>query len=216
MAETLRWSFRWPLWAALLVLLHTGVAAHAQSAESLGVGMVTVDPTRPLYVYGVPGLDVLPDALSPQDSVTFRQGAHHAEVATAPPWFVPAVRKLDYDLLLLRALTLMRDWVEVVVDEQTGATRWVPREAVALKLWPELLLEVAAVEVLDPTANPIRSGPGEALPVRARSQALLRPLAVRGMWLRVGPSDLTDDPTPTGWIRWTDGTRLLIVYSLLS
>ncbi|NBC15903.1 MAG: hypothetical protein GVY18_01160 [Bacteroidetes bacterium] len=207
---------------ALVLLVLTvslaGAVDRSTPTESLGVGIVmpSLDPAQPLYVYGVSDLDTLPEALSPQDSVVFRAGPHYVDIATAPPWFVPRTMKLDYGLLHLRAKTLARHWIEVVVNERTGATRWVDRSAVRFEPWPVFLLGVVTVEVDDPTANPIRSGPDATAPVRARSAAFLRPLAVQGDWLRVGPSPLADEQVPTGWIRWREGGRLLITYSLLS
>jgi hypothetical protein len=205
---------------ALLVLtaLHVGVVDRSAPTEPLGVGMVMppLDPAQPLYVYGVPDLDTLPEALSPQDSVTFRTGPHYVDIATAPPWFVPKVMKLDYGLLHLRAKTLTHHWIEVIVNERTGATRWVDRSAVTFEPWSVFLLGVVTVEVKDPATNPVRSGPDGVAPVRARASALLRPRAVQGDWLQVDPSPLSDAQGPAGWIRWRDGERLLITYSLLS
>lgn len=202
----------------VLTVLLAGAMDRSMPTEPLGVGMVMppLDPAQSLFFYGVPDLDMLPDALSPQDSVTFHEGPHSVDIATAPPWFVPATMKLDYGLLHLRAKTLTRYWIEVVVNERTGATRWVDRRAVRFEPWPVFLLNVVTVEVAGPQANPIRSGPSQAAPVRAHTSALLRPLAVQGDWLRVGPSPLADEQVPTGWIRWREGGRLLITYSLLS
>jgi hypothetical protein len=204
--------------AGLMLALLLSSPSNAPQEASLGVGIVRspLDPAQPLYFYGVPDLDTLPDASSPQDSVTFRAGPHHVSVATAPPWFVPEAMKLEYGLLHLRARTLTRHWIEVVVNERTGTTRWVDRSAVTFEPWPVFLLGVVTVEVTDPQANPIRSGPDEAAPIRARTSALLRPLAVQGDWLQVGPSPLASAQVPVGWIRWRDEKRLLITYSLLS
>ena len=203
--------------AVVAALLFSG-AGMPEATVPVGVGLVrpALVPGQPLYFYGVSDLDDRPGALVPQDSLTFRQGAHYVDVATAPPWFVPEVLKLDYDLLVLRAKTLARHWVEVVVNQRTGETRWVDRHAVRLDLWPDALLNMAAVEVSDPQANPIRSGPDAATPVLRTTLALLQPLAVQGDWLRVGPSELADQQVPQGWVRWRDGDRLLITYSLLS
>lgn len=200
-------------------LLFSGTYHRPQQTDlPVGVGIVSpvLDPERPLYFYGVTDFDALPHTLVPQDSLTFAQGPYHTDIATAPPWFVPETMKLDYDLLALRAKTLTRHWIEVIVNQRTGETRWVSREAVDFASWPDFLLDVISVETPDPAANPIRSGPFDAAPVRAQTTALLQPLAVQGEWLQVGPSMLTDEAAPKGWIRWTDGARLLIVYSRLS
>jgi hypothetical protein len=106
--------------------------------------------------------------------------------------------------------------VEVVVNRETGQTRWVDRQAVEFFEWPDFLLKAVAVEALDPEANPIRSGPDESTPILSSAPADLRPVAVRGSWLQVSTAGLADRIVPTGWIRWRDGDRLLVSYSLLS
>lgn len=189
-----------------------------QGVLPVGVGIVSphLTPEQPLYFYSVRDYDTMPYQLTPVDSLTFKRGDYHIDIATAPPWFVPESFKLDYDLLTMRAKTLARQWIEVVVNQQTGETRWVSRQAVDFQPWPDFLLNVVAVEVPNPDINPIRARPFEAASVVAKTTALLQPLAVQGEWLQVGPSMLGDEAAPKGWIRWTDGERLLLVYSLLS
>lgn len=63
--------------------------------------------------------------------------------------------KLDYDLLVLRVITLSPNWVEVEVHAAEGRTVWVERTQGEVQLWPEFMLRVAAVETLGPAANPI-------------------------------------------------------------
>jgi len=185
----------------------------------LGVGMVQpyLVPGQALYFYGVPPRDGLPGEAAPVDSLTFLAGPYYTDVATAPPWFVPEVFKLDYNLLYLRAKTLTLHWIEVVVNTQTGETRWVDRHAVAFVDWPTFLLGAVSVEVIAPEANPIRSGPGEETALLdAKPDEPLQPQAVQGGWMKVGASIFADRAVPTGWIRWHGGERLVIDYALLS
>ena len=123
--------------------------------------------------------------------------------------------KLDYDLLFLRAKTLTRNWIEVVVNRETGQTSWIDRHAVECIHWPTFLLNVVAVEVNDPEGNPVRVKPLDHASVLADATLSLQPLAIQGSWLQVSTNGLADRIAPTGWIRWRDGDRLLITYSLL-
>ena len=123
--------------------------------------------------------------------------------------------KLDYDLLFLRAKTLTRNWIEVVVNRETGQASWIDRHAVEFIHWPTFLLDVVAVEVHDPEGNPVRVKPLDHASVLADATLPLRPLAIQGSWLQVSTNGLADRIAPTGWIRWRDGDRLLITYSLL-
>lgn len=187
--------------------------------QPLGIGMARphLQAGGTLYFYGVRDVTVMPDQLVPQDSLTFKQGEHFVEIATAPPWFWPEVTKLDYNLLYLRAKTVSRNWLEVVVNRQSGQTAWVDRQAVECVLWPDFLLSVYAVELLDPTNNPMRIKPLlHASPVALPERAQLKPLAMQGDWLRVEILDDAGQARVTGWIRWRDAQGLLIRYSLLS
>jgi hypothetical protein len=213
---------------ALLPLLLLGGAAPRPhpppQAIPLGLGIAQVPPTpeRPLYFYSLSTVAQHPDETAPTDSLTFRQGAHHVEIATAPPWFVPEVLKLDYDALFLRAVTLSHDWVEVVVNtsetlpRMIPRTMWVRREAVAFRPWAAFLLDVAAVEPLDQEANPIRTGPSDEAAVLSAAWLPVRPLAVQGDWLLVSTLGLADRIPPAGWLRWRGEDRLLVAYAILS
>lgn len=183
----------------------------------MGLGMAS-----PHLVPGVVRMYGQPDLFDPfhrpavSDSVVFVQGEHHVEISFAPPWFVPAHMKLDYDLLLLRALTVSQNWIEVVVNEHDGRTAWILRHDLELRLWHEFILGVVAVETLDPATNPIRIKPLDHAAILADgANALLKPLAVCGDWLLVETHQLADCIQPTGWIRWREGGRLLVEYSLL-
>ncbi|MBK8498679.1 MAG: hypothetical protein IPL52_07645 [Flavobacteriales bacterium] len=198
-----------------------GAVDHSFALQSptrtLGMGMVSprLEPGV-LRFYAMPDLDQPPDHAAVSDSIVFVQGEYHVEIAYAPPWFVPAHLKLDYDLLLVRAVTIAQNWIEVVVNEQDGRTAWLFRQDLELRLWHEFILGVVAVEILDPSVNPIRLKPLEHAAVLADgADALLKPLAVQGDWLMVSTNGLADRIVPTGWIRWRDGEKLLVDYSLL-
>jgi hypothetical protein len=191
----------------------------------VGVGVVQprIDPDRPLYFYGEPTPGGAPGGMQPMDSVTFVVGPHFIDIGYAPPWFAPETLKLDYDLLVLRAETLTRSWIEVVVNELDPRPRfiprtvWVEREAVEFRPWSEFLLDVYSVEPLETSPNPLRSGPGDSFPIVAPTAgAQWHPIAVRGDWLQVDAVEAPEPGGPRGWIRWRRDERLLLRFSLLS
>ncbi len=189
-----------------------------QSRQPVGIGMVKprLAPEQPLYFYGAPDFDAMPFDKAPTDSLTFVQGDHFIDIKTAPPWFWPEVLKLDYNLLNLRAVTLSKNWIEVIVNRQSGETRWLDRHAVEYLHWPEYLLNVAAVEIIEPQANPVRIKPlDHAGALTLAPGAALRPLAVKGSWLQVRVGELVDSSSPAGWLRWRNAERLLISYAIL-
>ena len=70
----------------------------------------------------------------------------------------------------------------------------------------------ASLLSMDPEANPLRTRPTDSAPILATVPEgwRLRPLAIRGDWVQVSPLGLADRITPSGWVRWTAGSRLLV------
>lgn len=203
----------------LSAALFTTLEAFAQGdADEIGTGIVKpqISPGSVLRFYGVPPHGASPDDVAPFDSLMIGESLYGLDVTYAPPWFVPEGLKMDYEILLLRAMTVTRDWIEVVVNRTNGMTRWVRRDQVSFQEWSDFLLSVFSVEVLSPRKNPLRSGPSEKTAVIKSNVRVLYPLAVRGFWLRVSTTEPFDRVLRSGWIRWTDGKRLLISFSLLS
>ncbi len=200
------------LWSAQRVPM----LAPGELPLGLGIAHVAPVPGGALHFYNPPRIGESVDDMSPVESVRFVAGRPSVEIAEAPPWFVPEHLKMDYELLHLRVLTLTPDWVEVVGNSRTGETRWVRRPDVRFVAWPEHLLEVAAIELIDPENNPVRTRPLEESSILATTAEPLPPLAVSGDWLKVSVHHLADRMPPEGWVRWRRGDRLLVVYSPLS
>jgi hypothetical protein len=124
--------------------------------------------------------------------------------------------KMDYEILFLRAISLYGDFMEVVVNERSGRTAFVRRDACTLQFWPDFLLRVHSVEQLDPSNNPIRIKPLSHASIVPIPFVYLRPTGIRDQWLQVELLDDTLRSGGKGWIRWHDGVTLLLSYSLLS
>lgn len=185
----------------------------------LGIGIASpiIAIDRPLYFYNEPDFDVLPDQFKPVDSVTFKKGNHYTDIATAPPWLAPEHIRLDYDIFTFRVVTYSQNWLEVIVNNNNGLTRWIDRQAVGYKEWGTYLTEVVAVEIINAEKNPIRIKPQDDASILAQVPgAQLRPIAVKGDWLLVSTVGLADRIVPTGWVRWRKDGILFVMYSILS
>ncbi len=205
------------LTGVLLVCPGLNAGGRRADKQPLGVGMVQLRPApnRPFYFYAYPDYDKLPDK-GAADSLTFFKGEHYVDIATAPPWFWPEVMKLDYNLLMLRAVTLARNWIEVIVNTQTGQTAWIDRHAVDFRDWPTFLLDVAAVEVAEPGRSAVHVRPfAHADSVATAVRQPLRPRAVQSNWLRVASGEPPGNQAALGWVQWHNEERLLITYSIL-
>jgi hypothetical protein len=193
---------------------------YSYAQQPLGEGIVKPPITAgaTLYLYSGQLIDEQLNQAAIKDSLTMVQGQYNVEIGTAPPWFVPEFLKLDYDIFQLRAITISKNWIEVIVNRQTGKTAWVDRNAVTYLSWPEFFLEVFSVELISIINNPLRVKPLEnASIVTNPGKNSLRPIAVKGEWMKV--ATMPDDPNAApklGWIRWRKGSQVLISWSLLS
>lgn len=183
----------------------------------LGLGMALVttgDAPAPLRFYSHPALDEVPPEVNPADatvtdSVTFAPG-RPSSVGTAPPWFLPEVLDIERGHVAFRVETLAGDWTRVVVNRADGRTAWVRSDRVEFLAWPEVVL--LFLLTVAPEANPLRTRPHDDAPVLVTPPPdwRLRPLAVQGDWVQVSTLGLADRIPPSGWVRWTDGKRLLV------
>lgn len=154
----------------------------------------------------------------PPDSIVIKQGQYNLEITNSPEWFLPEIAKLDYDILQLRATTISRNWIEVIININTGKKAWVKRDSVDYFAWPDFLLSVFSVERTNPSQNPLRLKPVDnAAVVLNAGGSSLNPQAIRGDWMLVTIIDEnTGNLTRTGWIKWKKGNQFLIKWSLLS
>ncbi|HLG40239.1 MAG TPA: hypothetical protein VI461_11245 [Chitinophagaceae bacterium] len=200
--------------------LHTALFENNDPALSTGMGIAKphLSDGKLIYFYHLLPIGMQPYQIRPVDSIRIIKGVHHFEISYAPPWFFPEIMKLDYDILLLRALTISRDWMEVVVNRQTGQTYWIAAADAEYTEWSAFLLNVYDVELTDPETNPLRFKPlNDASIVATTPQRFsLKPLAIHGDWMMVPTLGLADRIMPYGWIRWRKDDKLLITYSLLS
>lgn len=196
------------------------LSVSSYSQLPIGEGMVKprIEAGATLYLWSGELIDDLLHHAAVKDSVTLIAGQYHTEIGTAPPWFVPELVKLDYDLFFLRAVSISRNWIEVVVNTKTGRTAWVDRHTVEFVSWPAFLLTVFSVELVNPVANPMRLKPLDNASIVARpGQNALSPFAVKGEWIKVSLGADNPGARPVlGWIRWRKGAQLLITWSYLS
>lgn len=183
----------------------------------MGIGIVSISPEagKTLRFYSKPQHYELPENLQAVDSLTFKDARHFVDVATAPPWFVPQYMKLDYGILQLVAVTVQKNWIEVIVNKTNGQTFWIYRQDVGYSTWSEFLLNVHSVELLNPTDFPPRIKPMDhASPDESvDANGIFYPVSVKDDWLQVHPDKEVDHDI---WIRWKRNGILLVKYSMLS
>lgn len=189
-----------------------------QYQPPMGLGMATPKfyENNVLYFYGNPNLEKPVSDHAPTDSLVFKRSEMGMEITYAPPWFAPAHLKMDYELLFIRALSINREFVEVMVNEFNGQTAYMDRTKTELRYWPDFLLSINSVEPLSPEDNPVRVKPLSHAGLVSTSYSFLKPVRIAEQWIQVELLDDNFESHGTGWIKWQEDGKLLISYSLLS
>ncbi|MBK6731468.1 MAG: hypothetical protein IPG60_11080 [Bacteroidetes bacterium] len=190
-----------------------------ENSTTYGLGMVSFDytthPTIYFYTYNIKSESYLD--LQPYDSIVFNNIPYNeSEIISAPPYLMPAHMKMDYGLLLFKIISITKNFIEIEVNASLEQTAWVSREVCNIMLWPEFMLNVYSVEIMDTIQNPLRVVPfshGSQLMYHAYS--ILQPVQIKGDWMQVILYDGNLNKLDEGWIRWRENNKLLVNYSLL-
>ena len=188
------------------------------ASNTSGLGMFSPDLSQnTFYFYNNPNLEKSLLDHTPSDSIKFKNTEYGVtEITSAPHYLLPAHLKLDYDILYFNVVSVGKEYLEVIVNSKTGQTRYVDKFKGNLKYWPEFLLEVSSVELLDTKTQKIRIKPLSNASTIADEFSFMQPLKIQNEWMYV--QLINDDYTPVtkGWIKWRDKEKLLVEYSLLS
>lgn len=187
--------------------------------SSLGFGMFSphLNEHGSLYLYGNINLEKSIAEHLPTDSINFIKTQYGSfDIKTAPPYLVPQHLKLDYDLLYFKVVSVSDDFLEVIVNKNSGQTMLIDKNAGKFYYWPEFLLRVHSVEFLDPINQQIFVKPLLHAGKVNVNYSFMKPLKIESEWMYV--SLLNDDleSVAKAWIIWNDGKKLLIHYNLLS
>ena len=186
--------------------------------SKMGLGMAAPNfyQNNVLYFYDNPNLEKAINDNAPTDSVVFKQTEIGFEISQAPPWFVPANLKMDYEILYLRVVSIQYDFIEVVVNETNDQTSFIDRNKSKILFYPEFLLSVGSIEPIHKQDNLVRIKPiSHSSPVNAEYN-FLRPIRIKQEWIYVELLNNEFNPNGRGWIRWNKDGYLIIRYSLLS
>jgi len=184
----------------------------------MGLGFFSpkIHSLKPLYFYGnlTPGKELYEH--TPWDSLTFVQKEmDQFKISYAPPIINPAHMKMDYEILLFRVVRLGKHFAEIKLSEHTGQTAIVDLHSGNLILWPEFLVNVYSLEVDNPDIRikPLDHASGLTIP---KTTSFYNPVSIKNNWIEVSCTDHNLREVGRGWIKWRDGNRLLVRYSLLS
>ena len=194
-------------------------AAEIIQESSMGMGYFTPNyyENSTLYFYGNPNLEKSVVEHVPTDSITFRRNKYNQfEIATAPPWLVPDVLKLDYDMLYFKIKSITREFAEVTVNETNGQTSFVNRRAGNLVYWGDFFLQIHSVKFFPDSTEKVRARPFPTTGTDNTRYEFMRPVRVQNDWMQVLLLDGDFKTVGGGWIQWNRDGKLLILYNLLS
>ncbi len=192
--------------------------AFQQSSSQMGLGMAFPDiyNQKVLYFYS-PNLEKSAYDHTPIDSIVFEKSEQGISISYAPPWFYPAHMKMDYELLVMKAISKTKDWVQLEVNKQTGLTHWVDASKISLKSWPDFLLSAVSVEIIDPIVSGPKTRPFDHSPeIQNLDGRIYTPTEISDEWLRVNIMNNNYKKIGEGWVRWRRGSQILLRYNLLS
>ncbi len=198
------------------VAYHSPINSGDQQKFPMGIGMAApnISDQQVIYFYNNPYQKNASSA--PVDSLVIAAAKHGPDISSAPPWFVPVHLKLDYGILLIRAISAGRNFIEVRVNEYTGQTAYLDRAQTGLQYWPEFLLNINSVEQMNRQDNPVRIKPLSHASAVNGDYEFLRPINIRQQWMQVELLNGSFQKTGQGWIQWKKDGQLIITYSLLS
>ncbi|MFQ5584939.1 MAG: hypothetical protein ACE5GL_10930 [Calditrichia bacterium] len=182
----------------------------------LGMAVPNFYEQRVVYFYGNPNLDKPVSDHTPNDSLVFKRSEMGIEITYAPPWFVPAHLKMDYETLFIRVISVGFEFIKVVVNETNGRISYMDRSRNKLRYWPEFFLNINSVEPLYPQNNPVRVKPLSHAGIISAQYSFLKPLQISNQWMQVELLDVNLKSHGKGWIKWQENGKLLITYSLFS
>lgn len=153
----------------------------------------------------------------PVDSVVFGIDEYgNPKADYAPQWFNPEHLKLDYGIIVLKALSIGFDFMEVVVDSESDKRMYVDKSKGTYTSLPEYLLTANSLEFRSGNNNKIYEKPSDKSPIVDVEYSFMKPLLIEQNWAYVKLVDDSLKEMGKGWIVWKDKGELLVNYSLLS
>jgi len=192
---------------------------HFVFEEDMGQGFFKPDyfENEKLFFYSPYHEDAWNGVSEPIDSLVFTKNQNgQITIKYAPAYFFPEIVKLDYGVLMIKVLTSGKFMIEVVINQETGQTVLLDKFSGDLIYWPEFIISINSVEMLEKYPQKILVKPLENASINSTSYEFLQPIAVRGEWLKVNLTDEDFSILDQGWIRWKSNEELLIKYNLFS
>jgi hypothetical protein len=138
---------------------------------------------------------------------------------TEQTWLKPEVLWLDYSQFSFRCKSTNDEWLELIVNNNSGQTYWIKKNKTTIFLtWEEYLKQMFAVNRLADHKQKIRKQPSDtADEIKYEGRDCFQVISLKGDWIEIFTTDYCDQgqnkkEIKSGWIKWRRGNELLINY----
>lgn len=136
-------------------------------------------------------------------------------------WLNPEIIWLDYAQFVFRCTSVSDNWLQVIINNETGEQLWIKRsESIEFETWESFLKGMFMITRLETNSQAIRVLPsGNAEEIIYTSNDCFQVKSMKGDWIEIFNSENCDDDEvnskekiSSGWIKWRDQNNLLIIY----
>lgn len=134
-------------------------------------------------------------------------------------WLSPQGLWIDYFKFNLRCKSVNNDWLEVIVNNDTGKTYWIQKtDQTTLLTWEEFLKDMFAIGRLEKVGQKIKTSPSDnATDVEYEGEDCFKVKSLKGDWIEIFTPKHCDHygaktAIKSAWIKWKKGDKLLIEY----
>lgn len=194
------------------------ISTHARSQADLGVGLVSVDFNDSTV------LEFYSDTLNnePIHIIEFfdDRSTNSWNIKDLPKqkkWLKPELLWLDYSTLNFRCRSISYNWLELIVNNDTGRTYWLRKtKAVEFKNWEEYLKGMFGVERLSKHPQKIKESSSDfSQEIEYSGKDCFVVISMEGDWIEIKRPEYcseSEEKFESGWIRWRDKNQLIINY----
>jgi hypothetical protein len=182
-----------------------------------GIIEVNIDETKEIKVFKNKG-DKEPERII---RLVNQNGDIVIEENDYTKWLQPESVWLDYSQFLFRFTKIEDDWIQVIVNNETGDKKWILKsQTLKIQTWDKFLVDnTTAIEPLK--SVDIKAEPSmQSKTIRKSSEKdCFEAIEIKGDWIKIKTNETLEcnehpQPIKTGWIKWRGDNLLAIKYYL--
>lgn len=208
--------------AFLFVQLQCSLTCSFAAESELGIGLLSVEfnETTLLKFYALPKNHEPVKVLEFFNDKSINSW-NIKNLKNERQWLKPETLWLDYSSLVFRCKSVRGDWMEVIVNNESGLSYWLQKNSnIKFKTWETFLKEMFVIERAKKYPQRIRRQPVDESPgIRYDGEGdCFQIKSMKGNWVEVFTPGHCDNKTKikSGWIQWRKGKSLLISYFITS